>query len=125
MILVTGGAGFIGSNFIHNWFTNSEEPIIALDKLTYAGNLGNLEVLKGRSNFRFVRTDISNRKIIKKLLRDEKPRAVVNFAAESHVDRSILDPKAFINTNILGTFNLLTEANKYFHNLNNIQKKRF
>ena len=79
MILVTGGAGFIGSNFIHNWFTNSEEPIIALDKLTYAGNLGNLEVLKGRSNFRFVRTDISNRKIIKKLLRDEKPRAVVGL----------------------------------------------
>jgi dTDP-glucose 4,6-dehydratase len=125
MILVTGGAGFIGSNFIHNWFSNSEEPIIALDKLTYAGNLGNLEVLKGKSNFRFVRADISNKKSIKKLLNDEKPRAVVNFAAESHVDRSILSPRPFFETNVMGTLDFLESCKEYWEGMFEKEKKEF
>ena len=125
MILVTGGAGFIGSNFIHNWFSHSEEPIIAIDKLTYAGNLGNLENLKGKSNFKFVKTDISNKETIKKLLKDEKPRAVINFAAESHVDRSILSPRPFFETNVMGTLDFLDSCKDYWEEMLESEKKKF
>lgn len=125
-ILVTGGAGFIGSNFIRYCFNRSHNyEIINFDKLTYAGNLKNLEEFNNNKRYHFIKGDIGNSDLIGQVLNEFSPRYIVNFAAESHVDRSILEPKAFINTNILGTFNLLTEANKYFHNLNNIQKERF
>ncbi len=125
MILVTGGAGFIGSNFIHNWFSHSEEPIIVIDKLTYAGNLGNLESLKSKPNFKFIKTDISNKEIITKLLKDEKPRAVINFAAESHVDRSILTPRPFFETNVMGTLDFLDSCKEYWEGMLESEKKGF
>ena len=125
MILVTGGAGFIGSNFIQNWFINSEEPIIALDKLTYAGNLGNLETLKNNDNFKFLKTDISSSKTIRKILKEEKPRAVINFAAESHVDRSILSPRAFFETNVLSTLDFLDCCKDYWQDMPDKERKAF
>ena len=125
-ILVTGGAGFIGSNFIRYCLKESPDyEIINFDKLTYAGNLKNLEEFKNNKSYIFIKGDICNSNLIRKVLNEYSPRYIVNFAAESHVDRSILEPKEFINTNIVGTFNLLTEANKYFKNLNDIQKKEF
>ncbi len=107
MILVTGGAGFIGANFVLDWIAATGEPVVNLDKLTYAGNLGNLASLAGDARHRFVRGDIGDSAAVAALLREHKPRAIVNFAAESHVDRSIHGPAAFIETNVVGTFKLL------------------
>ncbi len=107
MILVTGGAGFIGANFVHDWLAAGDEAVVNLDKLTYAGNLGNLEGLERDARHVFVRGDIGDRAQIDALLAQHRPRAIVNFAAESHVDRSIHGPAAFIETNLVGTFTLL------------------
>ena len=125
MILVTGGAGFIGSNFVLDWFATSQEPILNLDKLTYAGNLENLKSLEGNSNHIFVRGDIGDSELVSELLTKHSVRAVVNFAAESHVDRSIHGPSDFINTNIIGTFNLLECSRKYWGTLNGAIKDNF
>ena len=101
MILVTGGAGFIGSNFVLDWLANSDEPVVNLDKLTYAGNLVNLKSLQGRDDHIFVRGDIGDKELVAELLRKHQPRAVLNFAAESHVDRSIHGPADFIGMGYL------------------------
>lgn len=107
MILVTGGAGFIGSNFVLDWLAGSKEAVINLDKLTYAGNLDNLVSIRNDARHLFVHGDIGDAGLVASLLAQHKPRAIVHFAAESHVDRSIHGPAAFINTNVNGTFNLL------------------
>ena len=108
MILVTGGAGFIGGNFVLDWLSNPKaEGIINLDKLTYAGNLATLDSLKADPRHIFIHGDIGDKSLLAKLLDQYQPRAIVNFAAESHVDRSIHGPAEFIQTNILGSFNLL------------------
>src|SRR5438309_5663872 len=107
MILVTGGAGFIGANFVLAWCGRCDEQVVNLDKLTYAGNLGNLASLKGDPRHIFVRGDIGDRTLVDSLLATHRPRAIINFAAESHVDRSIHGPAEFIETNIVGTFALL------------------
>ena len=126
MILVTGGAGFIGSNFIQDWLANNAaEEIINLDKLTYAGNLDNLSSLKNDRRHIFVHGDIGDQALVKKLLVEYQPRAIVNFAAESHVDRSIHGPTDFIQTNIVGTFNLLECAREYWNSLEGSVKERF
>ena len=126
MILVTGGAGFIGSNFVQDWLANNAaEEIINLDKLTYAGNLDNLASLKNDRRHIFVRGDIGDQALVKKLLVEYQPRAIVNFAAESHVDRSIHGPTDFIQTNIVGTFNLLECAREYWNSLEGSVKERF
>ena len=125
MILVTGGAGFIGSNFILDWIAASGEPVINLDKLTYAGNLENLASLKSHPNHIFVQGDINDRTLIAKLLDQHKPRAIVHFAAESHVDRSIHGPEDFIQTNINGTFHLLEETRAYWQGLPVDEKAAF
>ncbi len=109
-ILVTGGAGFIGSNFILDWFARDGEPVINLDKLTYAGNLSNLVSVAHRPAYRFVRGGIEDYERVLDLLQDGAVRAIVNFAAESHVDRSILGPEAFVQTNVVGTLRLLEAA---------------
>ena len=114
MILVTGAAGFIGSNFVLDWLAQSDEPVINLDDLTYAGNLGNLASPDGDARHIFVKGSIGDFDLVAKLLAEHQPRAVVNFAAESHVDRSIHGPEDFIQTNIVGTFRLL-EAVRAFH----------
>jgi len=126
MILVTGGAGFIGANFVLNWLANpSAEGIVNLDKLTYAGNLENLQLLKSDSRHIFVQGDIADKELVNKLLVAYRPRAIVNFAAESHVDRSIHGPAEFIQTNIIGTFNLLECTREYWGSLNEAEKKQF
>ena len=116
-IVVTGAAGFIGSNFSLNWLTHSEEKVIALDKLTYAGNLENLKSVESNPNYSFVQGDIGDSTLIGKLLQEHQPRAIINFAAESHVDRSIHGPDDFMETNILGTYRLLEEARSFFNTL--------
>lgn len=110
MILVTGGAGFIGSNFVLDWLTAGNEPIVNLDKLTYAGNRANLESLQGDARHVFVQGDIGDAALVGRLLAEHRPRAIVNFAAESHVDRSIHGAEDFIATNVVGTFRLLEAA---------------
>ena len=125
MILVTGGAGFIGSNFVLDWLAESDEPIINLDKLTYAGNLQNLASLKNDSRHSFVRGDIGDGALVSSLLAQYKPRAILNFAAESHVDRSIHAPGEFIYTNIVGTFQLLESARSYWNSLLDTEKYGF
>ncbi len=117
MILVTGGAGFIGANFVLDWCASQDEPVINLDKLTYAGNLSTLDTLKDNPNHIFIHGDIGDSELITTLLNDHKPRAIINFAAESHVDRSIHGPTDFIQTNIVGTFNLLEATRNYWSNL--------
>jgi dTDP-glucose 4,6-dehydratase len=117
MILVTGGAGFIGSNFVLDWLAEGDEPVTNLDKLTYAGNVRNLSSLEGDSRHRFVRGDIGDASLVRQLLTETRPRAIVNFAAESHVDRSIHGPEDFIQTNIVGTFRFLDEARAYWASL--------
>ena len=112
-ILVTGGAGFIGSNFVLDWLTQSKETVVNLDKLTYAGNLRNLDPVKDNSNHIFVRGDIGDSALVATLLVRYQPRAILNFAAESHVDRSISGPAEFIETNIVGTFRLLEAVRAY------------
>ncbi|MET3926544.1 dTDP-glucose 4,6-dehydratase [Devosia sp. 2618] len=114
-ILVTGGAGFIGSNFIHDWLASTDETVINLDKLTYAGNLGNLRDIEHEPNYMFVRGDIAEVDRIRALLTNFKVRALVHFAAESHVDRSISGPMGFVETNILGTAHLLQAALEHWH----------
>ena len=116
-ILVTGGAGFIGSNFILDWFAHGTEPIVNLDKLTYAGNPENLRPLKDSPSYVFVHGDIGNRRLVQSLLDKHTPRAIVHFAAESHVDRSIHGPDEFVQTNILGTFALLEESRAWLERL--------
>ena len=125
MILITGGAGFIGSNFVLQWLAATNEPVLNLDKLTYAGNLRNLDSLRGDARHVFVRGDIDDADLVTRLLREHRPRAVVNFAAESHVDRSILGPAEFVRTNIQGTFNLLEAARGYWGSLEAGAKSRF
>src|SRR5574340_646018 len=117
MILVTGGAGFIGANFILDWLAAGDEAIVNLDKLTYAGNLENLKPLQGDGRHIFVQGDIGDRELVEALLREHRPRAVVNFAAESHVDRSIHGPGEFIQTNVVGTFNLLEAVRTHWSQL--------
>lgn len=117
MILVTGCAGFIGSNFVHTWLASHDEPIINLDKLTYAGNLDNLSTLANDKRHIFVQGDIGDKDLVTSLLAKYKPRTVLNFAAESHVDRSILGPGDFIQTNVVDTFNLLEAVRAYWTEL--------
>ena len=124
-ILVTGAAGFIGSNFVLDWFINHDEPIISLDLLTYAGNLMNLSSLNAQSAHHFVKGDIGDRTLVSQLLKKYQVRAVLNFAAESHVDRSIDGPGEFIKTNIVGTYNLLESVRDYWNNLDEINKNKF
>ncbi|MFD2366798.1 dTDP-glucose 4,6-dehydratase [Pseudoduganella sp. GCM10020061] len=125
MIFVTGGAGFIGSNFVLDWLAQSDEPVLNLDKLTYAGNLKNLVSLEGDARHLFVRGDIGDKELVLELLGRHKPRAILNFAAESHVDRSILGPGEFIQTNINGTFGLLEAARAYRSELPESAKNAF
>lgn len=124
-ILVTGGAGFIGSNFVLDWLAQSNEPVINLDALTYAGNLQNLDSLEGREEHIFVHGSIGDTALTSRLLTEYRPRAIVNFAAESHVDRSIHGPGDFIQTNIVGTFNLLESARAYWGGLEDGEKSGF
>ena len=125
MILVTGGAGFIGANFVLDWVAQSGEGVINLDKLTYAGNLENLASLQGNEQHLFVHGDIGNSALIQRLLAEHQPRAIINFAAESHVDRSIHSPEEFIQTNIVGTFRLLEAARAYWSGLPVDKKSAF
>ncbi len=124
-ILVTGGAGFIGSNFVLDWLAQSDETLVNLDALTYAGNLDNLASLNGDARHVFVKGDIGDAALVAQLLATYEPRALVNFAAESHVDRSILGPADFIHTNILGTFQLLEAVRAYWHTLEGHAKAAF
>ncbi len=124
-ILVTGGAGFIGSNFVLDWLAAGDERVINLDALTYAGNLRNLATLAGDARHVFVQGDIGDRALVDRLLAEHRPRALVHFAAESHVDRSILGPGAFIKTNVEGTFTLLEAARAYWSALEGDAKAAF
>ncbi len=124
-ILVTGGAGFIGGNFVLDWVAGTNEPVINVDKLTYAGNLETLSSLQGSPNHIFAQGDIGNRTLVEHLLAEHKPRAVINFAAESHVDRSIHGPGDFIETNIVGTYNLLESVRGYWSALPEGEKAAF
>ena len=124
-ILVTGAAGFIGSNFVLDWLDQKDENVISLDLLTYASNLENLATVKTHPKHIFIMGNIGDRALISKLLKDYKVRAIINFAAESHVDRSIHEAQDFIETNIVGTYHLLECARHYFDNLDDTQKKAF
>jgi dTDP-glucose 4,6-dehydratase len=125
MILVTGAAGFIGANFVLDWFSHTNEPVVNLDNLTYAGNLENLESLQGDKRHVFVKGDIGDTSLVAGLLAAHQPRAVINFAAESHVDRSIIGPEDFIQTNIVGTFRLLEAVRAHWFGLGNDAKAAF
>jgi dTDP-glucose 4,6-dehydratase len=124
-ILVTGGAGFIGANFVLDWLAAGGGRVVNLDKLTYAGNLENLASLNNNPEHVFVQGDIGDRALLAKLLAEHQPRAIVNFAAESHVDRSIHGPEDFIQTNVVGTFHLLEEARAYWNALGDADKAAF
>src|SRR5215472_7575142 len=124
-LLVTGGAGFIGSNFLLQWIQQDSGPVVNLDKLTYAGNLRNLEPIANSPRYHFVHGDIADRDLVRALLKTHQPRAIVHFAAESHVDRSILGPEEFIRTNVGGTFAMLEEARAYWSALAPAEKERF
>jgi dTDP-glucose 4,6-dehydratase len=125
MILVTGGAGFIGANFVLDWLAQSDEALVNLDILSYAGNRETLASLDGDARHIFVRGDIGDTELVARLLAEHRPRAVVNFAAESHVDRSIHGPEAFIQTNIVGTFKLLEAVRAYWGGLEGEEKANF
>jgi dTDP-glucose 4,6-dehydratase len=125
MILVTGCAGFIGSNFVHAWLASTDEPVVNLDKLTYAGNPANLAAFDTDPRYRFVQGDIGDRDLVGRLLAEYQPRAVLNFAAESHVDRSIHGPGDFIRTNVVGTFNLLESVRAYWSGMTEEGKRAF
>ena len=125
MILITGAAGFIGANFVLDWLAQSDEPVINLDKLTYAGNLETLAPLQGDARHTFVQGDIGDSALVASLLARYRPRAVLNFAAESHVDRSIHSPEDFIQTNIVGTFRLLEAVRAYWNGLQAEAKSAF
>lgn len=125
LILVTGGAGFIGANFVLDWIATEASPVANLDKLTYAGNPGNLTNLKDDSRHIFEKGDINDRALVARLLQQYQPEAIVHFAAESHVDRSIHGPAEFVQTNVVGTFSLLEEARAYWSALAEPEKNRF
>jgi dTDP-glucose 4,6-dehydratase len=125
MILVTGGAGFIGANFVLDWLRQSDETVLNVDKLTYAGNLSTLGSLRGDPRHVFARVDICDGAALEALFAEHKPRAVVHFAAESHVDRSIHSPADFVRTNVMGTFNLLEAARNYLNGLDEAEKTAF
>ena len=124
-VLVTGGAGFIGSNFVHAWLSQQDEALVNLDKLTYAGNLRNLHALAGDKRHHFVQGDIGDTTLVSQLLATHQPRAVLHFAAESHVDRSIHGPMDFIQTNVVGTFQLLESVRAYWAGLDDQAKQAF
>ncbi len=124
-ILVTGGAGFIGSNFVLHWLAQNKGPVVNFDLLTYAGNLGNLASLEGNPDHVLVRGDINDRPQVDRVLSEHRPSAIVHFAAESHVDRSILGPEAFLRTNVYGTFHLLEAARTYVAGLEGEEKAAF
>ncbi|KKJ98746.1 spore coat protein [Stutzerimonas stutzeri] len=124
-ILVTGSAGFIGANFVLDWLAVADEPVISLDKLTYAGNLANLKSLESDSRHRFVQGDITDKQQLAGLLQKHRPRAIINFAAESHVDRSIDGPEEFVQTNVVGTFRLLEAALGYYRSLSEDEASAF
>jgi dTDP-glucose 4,6-dehydratase len=124
-ILVTGAAGFIGSNFVLDWCDQSTEEVVSLDLLTYAGNLENLSSLNQNKHHHFVQGNIGDRALVSDLLNKYQVRAVVNFAAESHVDRSIHESKDFIETNIVGTYHLLESTRSYWNDLDDTSKKAF
>ena len=125
MILVTGAAGFIGANFVLDWLAQHPEPVVNLDKLTYAGNRQSLQSLEGDPRHVFVHGDIGDRALVDRLLAEHRPRAVVNFAAESHVDRSIHGPEDFIQTNVVGTFHLLEAVRAHWNSLGDADKSSF
>ena len=125
MILVTGGAGFIGANFVLDWLGQTDEPVLNLDKLTYAGNPENLASLQGDARYVFVQGDIGDSALVDKLLAQYAPRAVLNFAAESHVDRSIHGPEDFIQTNVVGTMRLLQSVRSYWQGLPETERAAF
>ena len=116
-ILITGGAGFIGSNFVHTWLEQKDEPIVNVDKLTYAGNLSNLDSVIKDPRHTFVHADLADRSVMDALLLEHKPRSVLHFAAESHVDRSIHSPIEFLQTNVMGTFHLLEAVRDHWSSL--------
>jgi dTDP-glucose 4,6-dehydratase len=124
-ILVTGAAGFIGSNFVLDWFDYKKEDVVSLDLLTYAGNLENLSSLNGNPHHHFMKGNIGDRELVSQLLQKHQVRAVINFAAESHVDRSISGPGEFIETNIVGTYHLLESVRAYWEGLGDTSKKTF
>ncbi|WP_428357051.1 dTDP-glucose 4,6-dehydratase [Methyloprofundus sp.] len=125
MIFVTGGAGFIGANFVLDWLGENDESVVNIDKLTYAGNLESLASLQGNKRHIFVQGDIGDASLMAELLEKHRPRAIVNFAAESHVDRSIHGPEAFVQTNIVGTFHLLEAIRAYWNKLEGDNKADF
>jgi len=125
LLLVTGGCGFIGSNFIRKVLLSDEYSVINLDNLTYAGNVNNLSSLQGNKSYEFIRGDIGDNELVKSVLGRYQPQAIINFAAESHVDRSINAPQIFIDTNIIGTFNLLEMARHYWDDLPESMKESF
>ena len=125
MILVTGGAGFIGANFVLDWLAFNDEPLVNIDNLTYAGNFENLSSLHGEKRHIFIKGDIADSSLFFETLTTYQPRAVLNFAAESHVDRSIRGPEEFIQTNIVGTFRLLEEVRSYWNQLEGDEKQSF
>ena len=125
MILVTGGAGFIGANFVLDWLAAGDEPVVNLDLLTYAGNLGNLASLAGDARHGFVRGDIGDTAQLTALLATHRPRAIVNFAAETHVDRSIHGPAAFVETNVSATFRLLEATRAWWSTLPSSEREAF
>jgi dTDP-glucose 4,6-dehydratase len=124
-ILVTGGAGFIGSNFVLEWLRTNKASIVTLDSLTYAANLQNLASIMNDKRHTFVKGDVNDRGLVHRLLREHRPSAIVHFAAESHVDRSILEPAAFIQANVYGTFSLLEETRAYWKSLNSDEQNMF
>ncbi|ALS58787.1 dTDP-glucose 4,6-dehydratase [Pandoraea norimbergensis] len=125
MIFVTGGAGFIGANFVLDWLAQNDEPVVTLDKLTYAGNLANLASLEHDARHRFAQIDICDRAALDRLYVEHRPRAVLHFAAESHVDRSIHGPGEFVQTNIVGTFTMLEAARAYWGTLEDDARDAF
>ena len=125
MIFVTGGAGFIGANFVLDWLVENDEPVVNIDKLTYAGNLESLATLQSDKRHIFVQGDIGDASLMAELLEKHQPRAVINFAAESHVDRSIHGPEAFVQTNVVGTFHLLEAIRAYWNKLEGDNKADF
>ncbi|MBI3593460.1 MAG: dTDP-glucose 4,6-dehydratase [Nitrospirae bacterium] len=124
-ILVTGGAGFIGSNFVLEWVREGRGKVINLDKLTYAGNLDSLAAIRNHPDHQFIHGEIGDQILVSKLLREHRPKAIINFAAESHVDRSIHSPWEFIQTNVVGVFHLLNETFLYWKGLNSEDQSRF